>query len=682
MIPKHNNPQELSTGRYGEFWAHAPYNFVPLPEKVVAAEGVPDQDRYSGQSGYIDCTLVTQSPLYTRSAMTAAFFEASGEKSFHELSDEEKVERARFFTIGDPDQPIIPGSGLRGMVRALVEIVSFSKVQPVTNDPLIFRSVGDTTSLGNYYRSRLMHLDGDGYDQGKRFFKYTPLMLAGYVVKDGSQWFIQPAQKIGGTTFARVFKREIPSNLKPWHGTHNAHPIWVKLGAYDYQNVRGGLIKLKFLPVLEVSASKKDGFQEGVLAISGEMDKKAREAVFFPPDTSARSIAISDELLSAYRDQISAEQEVLLGKDGALKHGQPVFYLMEKGRLVFFGHAMMFRLPYSRSPKQFVPDDLQTSKITDLAEAIFGYVPDGKTDKRDARAGRVFFQDARLLPQQTDIWLSDRPITPRILGSPKPTTFQHYLTQQQPDQVPTGKYDKQNNPRMELRLDHYASPPPHETVIRGSKLYWNKGNVSLAAIQEMDQDKVKKAIKQYTLIQPVKAGVRFKFRIYFENLTEVELGALLWVLRLPTGHRQKLGMGKPLGMGAVEITPELHVFDRVSRYTQLLADQQWFGGTPLARNEGDFTQAFEDYVLGHIDPKDRGSAGGLRNVPRLQMLLEMLKWPGPDPKLTQYMTIDPVNEYKERPVLPDPLNIQPPATPHQKPKPGAHGGRPAYSDRR
>ncbi|MEZ4644806.1 MAG: hypothetical protein R3E31_19090 [Chloroflexota bacterium] len=49
------------------------------------------------------------------------------------------------------------------------------------------------------------------------------------------------------------------------------------------------------------------------------------------------------------------------------------------------------------------------------------------------------------------------------------------------------------------------------------------------------------------------------------------------------------------------------------------------------------------------------------------MLLAMLAWPGPDPEQTRYMEIeraDPSakhgkrNEYKERPVLPDPLKVK------------------------
>ena len=42
-----------------------------------------------------------------------------------------------------------------------------------------------------------------------------------------------------------------------------------------------------------------------------------------------------------------------------------------------------------------------------------------------------------------------------------------------------------------------------------------------------------------------------------ENLTRVELGALIWLLSLPDDHYLRMGLGKPLGFGSVraEIIP-------------------------------------------------------------------------------------------------------------------------------
>ncbi len=64
MNPKHQNPRVPRNDRRRiEYWAYAPYNFVPLPEKIVTVKQVPGQDVYSGYRGLLDCTLITRSPL-------------------------------------------------------------------------------------------------------------------------------------------------------------------------------------------------------------------------------------------------------------------------------------------------------------------------------------------------------------------------------------------------------------------------------------------------------------------------------------------------------------------------------------------------------------------------------------------------------------------------------------------
>jgi len=662
MNPKHHNPTKK---RPKGGWAHAPYNFVPLPEKVVTIDAgeIPDHDIYTGYTGYMDCTLETRSPLYTRCALNPEFFQKWADQIQEIMRDPKaRNEYAQFFHLDDAEVPVIPGSSLRGMVRTLVEIAGYGKMQWVTAEPLVFRAVGDTTSLGNYYRSRFLLRD----DGSKRF---TPLMCAGYLENRGSHWFIRPAKTIDGTTFARIRLEQIPKeNLERWYNCKNAHRLWVRLGTYDYQPVRGGSLHLKYTPVLEARAQNTPDFQEVVLACSGPMNSKKREVVVFPPDPSAQLIEISDDLMRAYRDQITQGQQSLLGPNGTLNPHQPVFYLLENNELVFFGHLMLFRLPYKRSPFDLVPEKLHAIDSIDLSEALFGFVAQGKPNPRQARAGRVFFTDACLEPQQVNVWEAE--VTPKILSGPKPTTFQHYLTQQQPDEVDSDKRDKRGNPKMELRLDHYASPPPHETAIRGHKLYWHRGPVTLDQVKE--ENRVDwNTDTQHTFIKPVKAGVRFHFRIYFENLRDFELGALLWALTLPgepgKDYCHSLGMGKPLGMGAVKITPTLHLSDRRSRYRRLFDGPDWHCGEPEVSEAQQFIRAFEDFVLQNMDAQERGQARSLKEVERLRMLLRMLEWPGPDRRLTEYMVIEPTNEYKERPVLPDPQHIEKPSGGTQSP---------------
>jgi len=316
--------------------------------------------------------------------------------------------------------------------------------------------------------------------------------------------------------------------------------------------------------------------------------------------------------------------------------------LRENGKLTFFGRAQMFRLPYDRSPLDLVPASLRGKKVLDLAEAIFGYVAEG--ERTAGRAGRVYFTDAICEPHGGDVWLSEQPITPKVLATPKPTTFQHYLVQPR---------DGEHDPDDKRKLAHYGAT---RTVIRGHKLYWHKKTGSTAEYFA-EQGQVDWARdKQHTQIRPVAGGVKFRFRIDFENLTDVELGALLWVLDLPQGHHHKIGMGKPLGLGSVAITPRLVLTNRSERYQRLFDGNGWYAAEHREGDFGRFKEAFERYVLGRIDKVERRNAEALKEVPRIQVLLKMLQYPGPAAE-TDYMQLQPRNEFKDRPVLPNPLNV-------------------------
>jgi len=57
-----------------------------------------------------------------------------------------------------------------------------------------------------------------------------------------------------------------------------------------------------------------------------------------------------------------------------------------------------------------------------------------------------------------------------------------------------------------------------------------------------------------TMLEWVRIGAEFRFRIHVTNLSQVELGALLWLLDLPEGCFHRLGGGKPLGFGSVRLS--------------------------------------------------------------------------------------------------------------------------------
>lgn len=233
------------------------------------------------------------------------------------------------------------------------------------------------------------------------------------------------------------------------------------------------------------------------------------------------------------------------------------------------------------------------SKI-DFSEAIFGKISE---KNKKSFSGRVFFEDALLMNQNENPVMNE--VIPQTLSSPKPTTFQHYLEQDSNDIA---------------KLKHYNS----DTSIRGYKLYWHKSGA-----QWKSQTEFNKNID--TKIKPVKPNTIFNFRIRFENLSRIELGALLFVLKLPPECAHKLGMGKPLGLGSVKINPEVLISNRKKRYSSLFENENW-AISENKSNEAEinnFKKSFEDYILGKIGT-ERQSATSLWETPRLKQLKLLL----------------------------------------------------------
>jgi hypothetical protein len=111
-------------------------------------------------------------------------------------------------------------------------------------------------------------------------------------------------------------------------------------------------------------------------------------------------------------------------------------------------------------------------------------------------------------------------------------------------------------------------------------------------------------------------------------------------------------------MGAVSLTSQLKIDDCVGRYKRLFAEDGWH----IAENTADpapYLAAFEQHVLRGLGFQ----TGRLADLPRLQTLLALLEWREATTEWlqeTRYLEIEHTkndNEYKTRPVLPDPLTV-------------------------
>jgi CRISPR-associated protein (TIGR03986 family) len=671
MSPKHSNPTRPRRDKGRQVWARAPYNFVPLPETVVRAQPPLAQDVYHAEalSGVIECELETCSPTYVRGLMTEMQFRSTGQKKPDELTVEEKVARAPFYgpssqKVKGYPTPVIPGSTLRGMIRTLVEIAGFGRMRWVANEPTFtFRAVA--AARDDPLRVPYEEVLG----------RYGADVKAGFLARQGDDWYIAPASTPASVglhaekgSYFKVKERIIPADAIPGFVRLNSPRYRPRFFPVTFDAQERGGKRGKYVAITRIGSPKAGHHYqyEGVLLCSGNMletseagpSPRKNHALILLPDPHARSLRIPEQTVRDYLAGLTPfQKQELWGEDsnGCLKDGGPVFYVERDGDVIAFGHSPHFRVPAqlpgskrAATPRDFVPPELVDAADPDLADAIFGWVED-ESGPEGQRAGRVFLSDARLAGDSGRLWFGPEPITPHVLSGPKPTTFQHYLVQDRE----TG-----HDPDEKVNLAHHGTSPL-ETQLRGHKLYWHKGATPdvEASPSELKHE------SQLTRMVPLAPGVRFRFTLRFENLRPEELGALLWVLSLPGEdgkvYRHKLGMGKPLGMGSIALWSKLQLTDRQARYAELLSGDRW--AEAVADAEGTpYVEQFDEYVR-HALGSD---AQHLCELERIQMLLAMLEWHESDEawlEATRYMEIehglDKVNEYKERPVLPDPLAV-------------------------
>ncbi|MFQ5435259.1 MAG: hypothetical protein ACE5FD_10330, partial [Anaerolineae bacterium] len=140
MTLKHTNPTKTRWDKKArkEVTAVAPYNFIPLPEKMVEAQPPLSHDRYHpepvGVTGWIECELETYSPTYIRGMLTEKQFADFGQAGPDKLNDEQKDQMAAFFGV-EKNVPLLPGSSLRGMIRQIMEIVGHGRMRYVSPTP-------------------------------------------------------------------------------------------------------------------------------------------------------------------------------------------------------------------------------------------------------------------------------------------------------------------------------------------------------------------------------------------------------------------------------------------------------------------------------------------------------------------------------------------------------------------
>lgn len=231
------------------------------------------------------------------------------------------------------------------------------------------------------------------------------------------------------------------------------------------------------------------------------------------------------------------------------------------------------KVDYPVSPWDLLPESLRpATKLDDLspADRVFGWVNADGVEARSGTQERVAWRGflrvgpVRCLSARDDaVDEFDPPGVPlAILGQPKPQQGRFYVAKSpqgeaQDDglkKVDAG-YQQEKGLRGRKVYPHHGSLPPNhwdnpqqDRTQQSNQGHYQEYRRPRDENCREQQDDQNRSIRGW-----VKPGAAFEFEIQVENLSQVELGALLWLLSLPDGHYFRFGGGKPLGFGSVRL---------------------------------------------------------------------------------------------------------------------------------
>lgn len=314
--------------------------------------------------------------------------------------------------------------------------------------------------------------------------------------------------------------------------------------------------------------------------------------------------------------------------------------------------AMIGRRPFAGTPGGNLPREHHPAGAFDElspADRVFGWVRqlDGQAVESQ-EPGVAYRGHLRIEPgdEQPDAQSIDRSFTPlrlTTLNSPKPEQFLFYLGDKKGQPLdgvakqPNRGYRVETNGASK-RLRGRKVYLTHRDVVDDTS-YWTPPDQAGAPQLADGRHREYLALKGTndklitTISSWVKPGTTFHYTIRLDNLNPLELGALLWLLTLDDGYHHKIGLGKPLGFGAVDVRADL---SRANVFTGHAMRERYRSLTPKpvpARHE-ELTALRQDFarhcetakVTSEFLAAARGYQGLSLHYPRLS----------PEPTATSY----------------------------------------------
>ncbi len=483
----------------------APYNFVPLNQEVFfpdwakkVSHDIPFSD---GESGSIDITITAETPIYIRNHYQ------EGDEYY--LDKEKKRISTEFCHYKNQDgskEYYIPSTSIKGMIRNIIEIMSFSKIrvdEKTLSKPLSIRDMVQDKKTGVIFNHPMV----------------ATAQKCGFLIKENGKFFIEDCGKtltIKGAEIKKMFpnySQELETAEEKYNTLgHNAIPFVKETRVKDGRKTTVALY----------DKSSKD---KAELVMTGSIDNKKNEFIFHTNGSKKR---VDEEVYESFKNVYFSNENSVDGQywrrqwDNGQGRKIPVFYIEENKKITAIGLTQIFKLAYKKTIMEAIKQDKDETKL-DLSETIFG------TEKENAALkGRINFSHMK------STYVRYEQLKNEILSTPRPTYYPSYIFQS----------NTNGN-----KIHRYITLMDDSSVIRGYKRYPIHNNIKRSFIV----DDEKKDIQ--TNFKPLDKGTTFKGKVRFHNLKKVEIGALISALTFHgnSNYRHNIGMAKSLGYGRIKI---------------------------------------------------------------------------------------------------------------------------------
>lgn len=474
-----------------------PYNFVSLGD----AKEIKREKRIKGlHNGKIKCSLKNLTPIFI------------GNKT------DEKEERTLTLKVEGNEKYVIPASTLKGEIRNIIEVLTTSCIKNVEEERLDYRgSAGERTNVFGIIK------------------KFPTANDDGIIIE---------ADKV------KVNRKKILFNYKP-----GFYPVKVANNSLVKDYIRKGKLKPNYkkgeddpnainFPD-EFKEVQQGGTINAVLWVSSFIPNKRYEKLLIPNEKHYSFSKSDYEDLLYLIKQRKETEEKKPPKDREnfyiddLKEGDTIiFEVNEKGKIENFSFSEIPRLRYKMSPLDLVPKQFHpcTSEELCFACRLFGTIGDHSENKNGEKkqegivsmSSKIFISDALSIDNKNKEF--EKKLILKSLGEPHPSLTRFYL--------------ENNGSYLE------------GSKIRGRKFYWHH------------QDKIESG-KNYnnylkTISDPAPSTTNstiwflepdqnFEFEVAFKDLTDEELGILIYSLELEQNLLHKFGKAKAFGLGSCEI---------------------------------------------------------------------------------------------------------------------------------